>query len=113
MNLGKRGEEIAANYLENKGFKILERNFRCRTGEIDIVAALGRVLVFVEVKTRNNCRYGLPCEAVTPGKVHRIKKAAGFYSLKNHVENAEQRIDVIEILYIGEKAYIRHTENAV
>lgn len=111
MSLGKQGEEIAANYLKNKGFRVLERNFRCRLGEIDIVAAKGKCLVFVEVKTRNSLKYGMPCEAVTPQKLAHIAKTAQFYLLKNHIKQAEQRIDVIEILCIGEKAYIRHTEN--
>lgn len=112
MSIGIQGEEIAANYLENKGFSVIDRNFKCRMGEIDIVACEKRTLVFVEVKTRRSLRYGLPCEAVTKSKQHHIRKAASFYAAKNQISYIEQRIDVVEILYIGEKAYIRHIKNA-
>ncbi|QIB69972.1 YraN family protein [Aminipila butyrica] len=112
MSLGAQGEEIAANYLKNKGYHVLERNFRCRMGEIDIIACTGRILVFVEVKTRSSQTYGLPCEAVTKTKQLHIRRVAGFYLLKNNMSHIDQRIDVVEILYQGEKAYIRHTENA-
>lgn len=112
MSLGVQGEEIATNYLKNKGYKILERNFRCNLGEIDIVACMERTLVFIEVKTRTSLMYGLPCESVGRSKRIHIRKAAALYAVKNRVININQRIDIIEILYMGEKAYIRHTENA-
>lgn len=112
MSLGLQGEEVAANYLENKGYQILERNFRCKMGEIDIIGCIHKTLVFVEVKTRRNLNYGLPCESVTKSKQIHIKRVAAFYVVKNNITNINQRIDVVEILYQGEKAYIRHTENA-
>ncbi|QAT43208.1 YraN family protein [Aminipila luticellarii] len=112
MSLGLQGEEVAANYLQNKGYQVLERNFRCKMGEIDIIACIDRTLVFVEVKTRRSLNYGLPCEAVTKTKKLHIRKVAAFYVMKNKIGNINRRIDVVEILYQGEKAYIRHTENA-
>ncbi len=112
MSLGLQGEEVAANYLKNKGYQVLERNFRCKMGEIDIIACIHRTLVFVEVKTRRSLNYGLPCEAVNKTKQVHIKRVAAFYAMKNNVVDITQRIDVVEILYQGQKAYIRHIENA-
>lgn len=112
MNLGVQGEDVATNYLKNKGYQVLERNFRCKMGEIDIIACIHKTLVFVEVKTRRSLNYGLPCEAVTKTKKLHIRRVATFYTIKHNFENISQRIDVVEILYQGEKAYIRHTENA-
>ena len=109
----EKGREVAANYLQNKGYKVIDRNFRCKLGEIDIVAGKDKVLVFVEVKTRRGVAYGLPCEAVTVSKLQHIQRAANVYALKNHLNNVQQRIDVIEVLCEGEKAYIRHTENVL
>ncbi|QHI73158.1 YraN family protein [Aminipila terrae] len=112
MSLGVQGEEVAANYLKNKGYQVLERNFRCRMGEVDIIACIDRTLVFVEVKTRRSLSYGLPCESVTKTKQLHLRRVAAFYVMKNNIGNISRRIDVVEILYRGEKAYIRHTENA-
>ena len=111
MKLGDYGEEVAANSLQNKGYKVIDRNFRCKLGEIDIVAGKDKVLVFVEVKTRRGCSYGLPCEAVTLNKLQHIQRAASVYALKNRLSDVQQRIDVIEVLCEGEKSYIRHMEN--
>lgn len=112
MSLGVQGEEVAANYLKNKGYLVVERNFRCRMGEIDIIASINKTLVFVEVKTRRSLSYGLPCESITKNKQVHIKRVAKFYTVKNNIINVNQRIDVLEVLYRGEKAYIRHIENA-
>ncbi len=112
MSLGVQGEEVAANYLKNKGYQVVERNFRCRMGEIDIIASINKTLVFVEVKTRRSLSYGLPCESITKNKQVHIKRVAKFYTVKNNIINVNQRIDVLEVLYRGEKAYIRHIENA-
>jgi putative endonuclease len=112
MSLGSQGEEIAVNYLNGKGYKIVDKNYRCRLGEIDIIAYKDNTLVFVEVKTRQNTSYGLPCESVTKTKQHHIMRTAAFYVLKNDVGDVNQRIDIIEILYREQKAYIRHLENA-
>ena len=73
---GSRYEKQAAVFLEQKGYEILEMNFRCRRGEIDLVARDGEYLVFVEVKYRADLRCGRPAEAVTPAKIQRIRTAA-------------------------------------
>lgn len=76
-----RGEEFAAKLLTRMGYRILERNFRSRFGEIDLVALKDKTLVFVEVKTRFSQRYGNPFESVTPWKLRKITKTAQYYSL--------------------------------
>ena len=83
-NLGNAGENFAARYLEQHGYKILEKNFRVRSAEIDIIAQIGDVIVFVEVKTRSNIRYGLPAEAVNFRKQKKLsKRQAYFFKTKN------------------------------
>jgi putative endonuclease len=74
--VGRHGEELAARHLEAAGLQIVARNWRCRAGELDIVARDGPVLVFAEVKTRTSLAYGLPAEAVTPAKAARIRQLA-------------------------------------
>ena len=94
--VGTRQESRAAEYLESLGYHILERNFRCRFGEIDLIAWDGDILCFVEVKTRTNLQMGLPREYVTPAKQRRIKKTALFY-LAAHDLDCPARFDVAEV----------------
>lgn len=112
MKFGTWGEEIASKHLQKKGYAILERNFRCKMGELDIIAQKGELLVFIEVKTRNNLNYGLPCEAITLEKKHHIKRVSTYYIRQHQLENLDLRIDVIEILKIEGKTYIHHLEDA-
>jgi putative endonuclease len=110
--LGDRGENMAARYLRNNGYKILERNFRCDLGEIDIVAKQGRILVFVEVKTR---AYDDPTpeEQVNLTKQHQNTKAARFYLSRYGTPQPPARFDVIAIVWPqGREPIIRHMENA-
>jgi putative endonuclease len=93
--LGREGEQAAAEYLERNGMRILARNWRCSTGEIDIVAAERRVLVVCEVKTRSDARYGTPVEAVTRSKLRRLRRLAIEWITANGVLFHEIRIDVI------------------
>lgn len=95
--LGNYGEELAVVYLKKLGYKIIERNFRIKGGEIDIVARDKSTLVYIEVKTRTSYRFGLPQEAVTPAKLRFLERAAKFYrsSRKNLPEL--ERIDVLAI----------------
>lgn len=111
MNLGKQGEALACKYLECKHYRILEKNYRKSFGEIDLIAKYKDILVFVEVKTRNNMNYGLPCEAITPSKIRAIERVANFYVTQKNMENCDCRIDAVEILMVQGKAYVRHTEN--
>jgi putative endonuclease len=96
--LGERGEEIAAGYLKGQKFTIVERNFRCKGGEVDIIARDGKTLVFVEVKTRRNLSFGPPQSALTPFKQRQISKAALTWLAKKKLFGASARFDVIAIL---------------
>ena len=77
--LGEFGENIAVQYLENNGYMIIQRNYRCRSGEVDIIAGRGRKLSFIEVKTRRSYEYGRPCESVDDNKQKHIRAAAYTY----------------------------------
>ncbi|MDP2860884.1 MAG: YraN family protein [bacterium] len=94
---GKIGEDIACEFLKNRGYKILERNFQKRYGEIDIVAKDKDVLVFVEVKTRKSGEYGRPEEAVTPRKLHDVIKTSKYYLLTHPELSDNCRIDVVAV----------------
>jgi putative endonuclease len=114
-SVGNRGEEIAANYLTARGFRILERNFRCKGGEVDIIARdpVDKSLVFVEVKARRGLAYGVPQLAVTPFKQRQISKAALTWLSKNRLLDANARFDVIAILlHTGAAHGIEHIQNA-
>jgi putative endonuclease len=93
--LGRDGEQVAAEYLERSGLRILARNWRCSEGEIDIMAAERRVLVVCEVKTRSSTRYGTPVEAITRAKRRRLRRLAVRWLAANGVLFDEVRIDVI------------------
>ena len=111
--LGEKGESIAATYLKGAGFSIVERNFRCVCGELDIVARDGRTIVFIEVKCRNNEIYGPPQLAVTPFKQRQISKAALVWLSKRRLYDAEARFDVVAIvLREGDLPEIEHIRNA-
>ena len=95
---GKAGEKLASNYLKNRGYRILEENYKVSFGEIDIIAQKGEFLVFVEVKTRTPSHYGTPACAVTYHKKQRMIKAAKVYMQRHG--NAYGRFDVIEIFAV-------------
>lgn len=106
--MGRAGETKAAEFLKDKGFIILERNFKTRIGEIDIIAKDGKTTVFIEVKTRTNDDYGAPSEAVTGKKREKYYLVASEYLQKNKLENSMCRFDVVEI----ENGQINHIEDA-
>lgn len=110
---GKEGEDIATEFLENKGYKILDRNFLTRHGEIDIVAKDNEEYVFIEVKTRRNNEYGEPIDAIDKNKIKHLKSAISYYLYINKLENKFVRIDVIEVKYIKNKIYINHIKQAI
>jgi len=114
MNVGEYGEEKATEYLVSRGYTILCRNFRWKGGEIDIVAkdrTKENLIVFFEVKTRKTRGFGLPCEAVTASKLRKIKRTIKIFSTIRGCGDSDFRIDVIEILLLKRKAYIRHLKN--
>ena len=110
--LGNRGEVVAARHLKGKGYKVLMRNFVTRTGEVDIVARQGDLLVFVEVKTRESAAYHQPHRQVTAGKQRRVKSAARAY-MSHYDHTPPHRFDVVSIVWPedGEPA-IEHIVNA-
>jgi putative endonuclease len=97
--IGNLGENIAADYLIKKQHTILERNFLCKIGEIDIISfdKKNNCICFIEVKTRYNRLYGNPCECVTLYKQNIILKVAQYYIIKKHLYNVNFRFDVIEV----------------
>lgn len=105
---GNEGEQAACEYLQRKGWEILDRNVRRGRGEIDIIARKRKLIAFIEVKRRSSLRFGAPAEAVNMEKQRRIAQASALYVQEKGLENANLRFDVIEILS-GE---IRHIEGA-
>ena len=103
--LGKKGENVAAHYLKKKGYKIVEQNFTTPFGEIDIIAWDKTTLVFIEVKTRQNTRYGQPFESVTRKKMEKISKVALYY-LKRFKSLPPARFDVLNIIYFDNRPQI-------
>jgi putative endonuclease len=97
--IGALGEQLAVDYLDQMGLRVLTRNWRCRYGELDIVAAddATRAVVFVEVKTRTGEQYGGVEQAVTPAKVRRLRRLAGLWLAQQQGSWASVRIDVIAI----------------
>lgn len=112
---GQRGEELAAAHLARQGYEILARNWRCRAGEMDIVARQGETLVFVEVRTRRGRRLGTPEESVTPAKQARLIEVAQTYLQEMELAGAPWRIDVVAIVLDGRGQVRRfnHLESAV
>jgi putative endonuclease len=107
--LGERGEEAAASFLERVGMRVIERNWRCAAGEIDIVALDDDSVVLVEVKTRRTVRKGTPEEAVTPAKQRRYSKLAAAYLQSAGLTGTNLRFDVITLLVLAEnRALLRH-----
>jgi len=106
-NLGKIGENLAINFLKSHSFSVLEKNFRSRLGEIDIIAKKNNSLYFIEVKTRSNTNYGKPFESVDKRKIYHIKKAAQFYLLKNNFGEYKLKVAVFSILIEGDKVDVK------
>ena len=110
--LGKEGERIAEIFLRKKGYKLVERNYRCAAGELDLIMLDQRVIVFVEVKTRTGIRYGTPLEAVEVRKQQKMIYAAQFFLSAKKLSQREARFDVVGISWIGVQPSVEHIENA-
>lgn len=106
ITMGKIGEDAATAYLCGEDYEIMARNFKCKTGEIDVIATRDNTLHFIEVKTRTDDAFGQPCESVTDEKLEHIKKVAAYYG--NYIESRYEgfQIDVIEV-------GLNHIENVV
>ena len=111
-NVGKQGEEIVANYLVNKGYSIVERNWRYGKKEIDIIARYNNTIVFVEVKTRSSLQFELPQEAVTIKKMRNIVVVADAY-MRRHCLGLEGRFDIVAVHMSNPPKIIEHIESAV
>jgi len=109
---GTSGEDAAAEYLRNYGYRILERNYRFRRGEIDIVAQDGATLVFVEVKARHSKEFGTPEEGVTYRKRNQLRKIARGYLFDRNIGDRACRFDVIGIEYENGSPHLRHIKDA-
>ncbi|MBW2059164.1 MAG: YraN family protein [Deltaproteobacteria bacterium] len=110
--IGEEGEALAVAYLRRKGYRIIERNYRCPLGEMDIVAVDGKTLCFVEVKTRSTEKYGGPEVAVHRQKQERLSKIALWFLKERHLEHMRARFDVVAIRRRGELNRVEHFRNA-
>lgn len=111
--LGRRGEDLAVEYLQQQGLVVLSRNWRCREGEIDLVLTDADRLVVCEVKTRSGTRYGEPAEAVDRRKVARIRRVTNAWLAAHHVRWCEVRFDVLAVLAEpGRPVTVRHYPGA-
>ena len=111
--LGRRGEDEAVRYLEQRGLVVLSRNWRCRDGELDVVATDADRLVVCEVKTRSGTRFGVPAEAVTSRKAATIRRVTQAWLAAHHVRWCEIRFDVVAVLMEpGRPTTLQHYEAA-
>jgi putative endonuclease len=110
--VGKAGEEAAVQYLQQHGYRILERNYRCRFGEIDLIARDGRTLAFVEVKTRRSQRYGPAAAAVTLEKQRHLIKASQLYLIQKKKANEFCRFDVVTVAMDAQQPRIELIKDA-
>ncbi|MDD8019598.1 MAG: YraN family protein [Acidobacteriota bacterium] len=113
LPFGRWGEEVAADYLQKKGYQILERQYHFHHTEIDLIARDGGYLVFVEVKARSSADFGSPEEALTSWKKYHLRRAAEGYLYLNNLNNIDCRFDVVSISFNpGGQPEIEHFENA-
>jgi putative endonuclease len=110
--LGKEGERIAERYLLKKGYKLVERNYRCPSGELDLIVLDRRVVVFVEVKTRTGHAFGTPFEAVEFRKQQKMTQAAQYFLAQKGLHQRDARFDVVGISWLGREPMVEHIENA-
>lgn len=110
--VGKAGEEAAVQYLREHGYQILERNYRCRFGEIDLIARDGRVLAFVEVKTRRSQKYGPAAAAVTREKQRHLIKASQLYLIQMKKADELCRFDVVTVAMEAQLPHIELIKDA-
>lgn len=111
-SVGWGGEAVAAGHLERDGYRIIERNFSCRAGEIDIIAEKDGVTCFVEVKLRRSREFGSPLDAVTPTKRRRLVRAAQYYCILHGIADKPVSFHVIGIDRSGDTPVIEHVPDA-
>ncbi len=109
--LGKKGEQLAVDFLLKNGYNVLERNYRFDKAEVDIIARLNDILAVIEVKTRSSADFGNPQDFVKPKQIQRLVKAVDAYIIVNGLD-VEVRFDIIAIVKKGNAFNIEHLENA-
>lgn len=109
--LGKKGEQLAVDFLIKKNYKILERNYRFEKAEVDIIALKNNMLVIVEVKTRSSTEFGNPQDFVKPKQIKNLVKAVNEYVIENNLD-VEVRFDIIALVNKNERFEIEHLEDA-
>src|ERR1043166_2986335 len=109
---GRDGENLAERFLKKKGYVLVERNYRCRGGEVDLIVLDRRTIVFVEVKTRSDASFGSPLEAVETRKQRKMIRAAEFFLNEKKLHNRDARFYVVGISWFGPKPSVEHIENA-
>ncbi len=112
LSLGKSGEEAAVKFLKENGYKIRERNYRTKLGEVDIIAQDKDTICFIEVKTRLSDRQGSPAESVTSFKQRQISKAALIFLKEKNLLDEKARFDVVSIMYREGSSQIELIKNA-
>ncbi len=110
--LGKTGEKFAEEYLQKTGYKILEKNFRCKAGEIDLIVKKDGVVTFIEVKTRKSLSFGEPEESIDFLKIKKIRNSANYFISIKNLNGFDYSFDVISIKLVSGKFKIKHIRNA-
>ncbi|WP_308464972.1 YraN family protein [Rathayibacter soli] len=108
--LGRRGEELAAEYLQAHGYRLIDRNWRCNQGELDLIVERDGETVFVEVKTRSSLAYGHPFEAITAVKVARLRRLAAAWCAESEQFVGRARVDAVAVIASGDDVTIEHLE---
>lgn len=111
-SLGRDGEDAAERLYRKLGFRVLERNYRCKGGEIDLIARRGPVLVFCEVKARRTDRWGEPAEAVQYAKQARLRRLAAQWLSERRPGAVDIRFDVVSVIVRRERTFVRHIPDA-
>ena len=109
---GLAGEELAVDVFRRAGYEIVDRNYRCKAGEVDVVAKLRSTVVFCEVKTRVDDRYGIPSEAVDRGKQGRLRKVAAHWLTERKPGAVEIRFDVVSVIVRDGRPEVTHIPDA-
>jgi len=113
QRIGRWGEEVAAQYLEERGYTRVAKNIYTPHGEIDLIMQLGEIVVFVEVKTRTSSRYGYPEEAITPRKLQHMFESAQYYAQENEIDHWQVDAVSVEGKPKGAKPRITHFEDVL
>jgi putative endonuclease len=112
IELGRVGEDAATVLYRRRGFQIVERNWRCAEGELDLVARRGSLLVFCEVKTRSSESFGLPAEAVGFHKRRRLRRLAGRWVSEHRTHASAVRFDVVSVIVREGRTFVTHIPDA-